>query len=102
MFISHLPGLDSADGDSADGDNASCADENTSSVNLSNTTFMRSLVRRFFVAEDTPSREAIALEKVIKKRHRYITEKMETDLAVVRQFTVPSVLPAWPTSEKQD
>ena len=26
-------------------------------VNLSNTTFMRSLVRRFFVAEDTPSRE---------------------------------------------
>ena len=32
MFISHLPGLDSADGDSADGDNASCADENTSSV----------------------------------------------------------------------
>ncbi|CAE7820290.1 BC10 [Symbiodinium sp. CCMP2592] len=86
-----------------DGDNASCADENTSSLlsNLSNMTLMRSLVRRFFVAEDTPSREAAALEKLLKKRHRYISEKMETDLSVVQHFSVPSVLPAWPSSEKQ-
>lgn len=86
-----------------DGDNASCAEENTSSLlsNLSNMTLMRSLVRRFFVTEDTPSREAAALEKLLRKRHRYITEKMETDLSVVQHFSVPSVLPAWPSSEKQ-
>jgi len=36
-----------------------------------------------------------------KEREKYMDEKVEVDISVVRQFRVPPVIPVWPISQRQ-